>query len=1622
MLRSPFRARGARPTPTRLRRVSIAAWTLALVAVLLPQMPVLAAGDQGHDVTPAGRSAPDTSTATEGHDVPAVETQSTGESEAHDGPNAAALPTAPGTGDIRSTTHEGQQQTINPDGSVTQTTYTSGNVTSYREGDSINFHYTLTFSGTTGTLSGQMAIRYSKEDDTCNFFESDFGLGTWNSSGGAVEPASSGITVTTSGSPTYDAGNEEWVQLLDLSGPAGSQAVINYHLTVNNDVEGCTGSSQHSRLAPSDAPGDYKQTGRENVPVPASQIIYLPDLTVIKYVDRGDGTFVLAGVDEWAFTATSVADPAATRTLNTDAAGQAYFENLAPDGDWTVTESEIGGSDYEFVRGEGTNCTFTGDVATASVLQGTVRNVQDAECIFYNRIKQGSITIVKNAIPDDPQDFAFTGDLGTFSLDDDGDPALPNSQTFPVSPGQYAVTESGVAGWNLTGLSCDDSASPNPSDTDLGTRTATINVEPGESVTCTFTNTKEASIVIVKNTVGGDGTFDFAQNMTPGVLSLTTVGGTASQSYPNQAPGTYTVLEVVPAGWDLTGLSCIGDTDGGNVFNGNEVVIDLDAGENITCTFTNTKRGEILVDKVTDPSGDPQAFTFTGAVSGSITDTDPPLSSGLIVPGTYAVTETVPAGWDLTSATCSDGSDPASIDLAAGETVTCTFTNTKRGQIIVDKVTNPSGDPQAFTFTGPSGIDGEPIADTDPPLESDLIVPGTYTVAEIPVAGWDLTSATCSDGSDPGSIDLAAGETVTCTFTNTKRATITIVKETIPADTDQLFEFDAAYQAANIILPSGGSDTSDPLQPGSYLIEEIVPAGWSLTEISCVGASDWTKDLGQAEVAVTVAAGENAVCTFTNTQLGRILVDKVTDPAGDPQKFTFGGAVSGSIADGDAPLDSGLLSPGTYSVSETVPAGWDLTSATCSDGSPVNAIDLAAGETVTCTFTNTKRGSITIAKETIPDGDPALFDFVGDLTGQIGDGGSFTVGNLQPGSYDVSEVVPADWKLTGLVCSDGSPTDLDTATATIDLAPGESVTCTFTNTKRGTITIVKVADPDDGTDFDFEGDLGDFSLNDPGNPSKQFVNLLPGTYAVTEVDATGSTLTGLVCSDGSPVDLAAGTATIDLAPGESVVCTFSNTEEGSITIVKDASPADDTAFGFTGDLGAFSLSDPSNTTEVTSGLLPGTYDVTETALAGWALTGLVCSDGSPTDLASGTASIDLAAGENVICTFTNTEEGSITIVKDADPADDTAFGFTGDLGAFSLSDPSGTTKVTGGLLPGTYEVTETALAGWALTGLTCSDGSPVDLASGTASIALAAGEDVTCTYTNTEYGSITIVKDVQLLPVDSVADDTVDFRFDGSFGAFLLDDPETDDGDGVESSITFGSLLPGDYDVEELDISLDYDGDGQIDFELGAITCAVGDSTFTIDDPDFIASGLVTIGLAAGDDVVCTFTNEEQVVLPPQVEIGDWVWEDLNKNGRQDPGEPPIAGVTVELYKVEGSDLVLVDTTVTGADGKYTFIIEFEDYGDYVIKVVVPDGYTVTIPGVGDKEGNSSIGADGMTSVIVVDGSQIQDFTWDAGLYKSEDLPKTGADHRQLMLLSGALLAMGMVLMLGTRRRREDEV
>lgn len=55
--------------------------------------------------------------------------------------------------------------------------------------------------------------------------------------------------------------------------------------------------------------------------------------------------------------------------------------------------------------------------------------------------------------------------------------------------------------------------------------------------------------------------------------------------------------------------------------------------------------------------------------------------------------------------------------------------------------------------------------------------------------------------------------------------------------------------------------------------------------------------------------------------------------------------------------------------------------------------------------------------------------------------------------------------------------------------------------------------------------------------------------------------------------------------------------------------------------------------------------------------------------------------------------------------------------------------------------------------------------------------------------------------------------------------------------------------------------------------------------------------------------------------LGDRVWFDSNADGAQDPGEPGIEAVTVEVWRTEvGNDPELVATTTTDADGNYSVL------------------------------------------------------------------------------------------------------
>ena len=93
----------------------------------------------------------------------------------------------------------------------------------------------------------------------------------------------------------------------------------------------------------------------------------------------------------------------------------------------------------------------------------------------------GTIRIRKATSPGGGAGFQFTETMtpGNFTLADGGERVFTN-----VPAGTYTITEGALAGWTLAGISCTDAnSSGNPA-----TRAATVNLQAGESVTCTFRN------------------------------------------------------------------------------------------------------------------------------------------------------------------------------------------------------------------------------------------------------------------------------------------------------------------------------------------------------------------------------------------------------------------------------------------------------------------------------------------------------------------------------------------------------------------------------------------------------------------------------------------------------------------------------------------------------------------------------------------------------------------------------------------------------------------------------------------------------------------------------------------------------------------------------------------------------------------------------------------------------------------------------------------------------------------------------------------------------------------------------------------------------------------------------
>ena len=435
--------------------------------------------------------------------------------------------------------------------------------------------------------------------------------------------------------------------------------------------------------------------------------------------------------------------------------------------------------------------------------------------------------------------------------------------------------------------------------------------------------------------------------------------------------------------------------------------------------------------------------------------------------------------------------------------------------------------------------------------------------------------------------------------------TVIITKDTAPSGGSG-FTFTESITGDGFMLDDGGSETFTNVAPGTYMVTEQDPAssGYSLAEISCEDA-DSTGDVNTRTATVRVDGGETVRCTFVNFEASPTDDIFVFHLSGDQEvpplvtserggcmgRFDAGASELALVCTHDVDLP-------TVMHIHRAPAGangeivFDLgepTSpviATWSGMSPANVADLFAGNLYVNIHTA---------------GRPA-----GAIRGQILQRTVDTV----PFTADASQVVPPG-------------TTPATATCVADLnGPATSLAIDCTH---------NLPAPDEAhvhqAPRGFNGPVA-FTFASPASPLADDMPLTPRLVADFAAGFLALEIHGVGSGEEMPADVIRG----QIAPPIMAPST------GTVRIVKSTVPGGGTGFTFTETMtnGNFSLDDTGE--EVFVGVPAGTYTVTENALPGWSLTDITCTDDDSTgNPATRAATVVLAGGETVTCTFTNLE-------------------------------------------------------------------------------------------------------------------------------------------------------------------------------------------------------------------------------------------------------------------------------------------------------------------------------------------------------------------------------------------------
>jgi LPXTG-site transpeptidase (sortase) family protein len=423
-------------------------------------------------------------------------------------------------------------------------------------------------------------------------------------------------------------------------------------------------------------------------------------LTLVKQVTNNNGGTNVIG--DWALTAEGT--PFTSGVSQNVNAGTYTLAESGPSGysasAWVCVGGSQAGSDITLAPGQSATCTITNDDDAAS------------------------LTLVKQVINDNGGSNA----AGDWTLTADGT-SFTSGVSQNVNPGTYTLAESGPSGYTASAWVCVG-----------GSQTGSdITLALGESATCTITNNDIApTLTLVKNVTNNDGGTAAVGDWTLDANGPSTISGVTGAGAVTSAivdAGSYSLGETAIAGYTQTAITCSGsDANGADG-------LDLDPGENVTCTFFNDDIGATLTllkdvtnNNIGIAADTDWTLTATGPSTVSGIEVDAAITSAGVSAGNYTLTESGPANYTQTAITCTGGADTDGSDgltLALGEVVTCTFFNDDDVPVLLVPNVNSAPD------TGDATI-----------AENEVIL-NTLNVHQITVQfNWDADNPAGTSGTD----------------------------------------------------------------------------------------------------------------------------------------------------------------------------------------------------------------------------------------------------------------------------------------------------------------------------------------------------------------------------------------------------------------------------------------------------------------------------------------------------------------------------------------------------------------------------------------------------------------------------------------------------------------------------------------------------------------------------------------------------------------------------------------------------------------------------------------------------------------------------------------------------------